>query len=101
MDDLMSRQAAIDAIRMLQTYKLYDGDEMLLVDKADVQTELMMLPSAQPERKKGNWIGIDDDPCETFECDVCGFVFDEWIEGDLYNFCPNCGADMREEANDS
>ena len=49
MDDLISRQAALDAIRMLQTYKLYDGDEMYLVDKADVQTELMMLPSAQPE----------------------------------------------------
>lgn len=49
------------------------------------------------ERKKGNWVGIDDEPCETFECDVCGFVLDDWIEGAFYNFCPNCGADMRGE----
>ncbi len=49
------------------------------------------------EVKHGNWVGIDDDPCETFECDRCGFVLDDWIQGALYNFCPNCGADMREE----
>ena len=45
--DCISRQAALDAIRPLQTYKLFAGDDMILVDKADVQTELMMLPSAQ------------------------------------------------------
>lgn len=56
---------------------------------------------AEPERKKGNWIGIDDDPCETFECDRCGFVLDDWIQGALYNYCPNCGADMREEADNA
>ena len=58
------------------------------------------IPSADVrENIHGHWVGIDDDPCETFECDVCGFVFDEWIGGDLYNFCPNCGADMRGDAN--
>lgn len=64
MDDLISRQAAIDAVRRLQTYKLSEGDDMLLVDKAEVQTELMMLPSAQqwipvteqlPEGKEKHW----------------------------------------------
>ena len=49
MDDLISRQAALEAIRTLQTYKLFSGDDMILIDKAQVQTELMMLPSAQPE----------------------------------------------------
>ena len=47
------------------------------------------------ENVHGNWIGIDDEPCETFECDRCGFVLDDWIQGAFYNFCPNCGADMR------
>ena len=47
-NSLIKRQAAIDAIRPLQTYKLSAGDDMLLVDKAEVQTELMMLPSVQP-----------------------------------------------------
>ena len=49
------------------------------------------------ENVHGNWVGIDDDPCETFECDRCGFVLEDWILGAFYNFCPNCGADMRGE----
>jgi len=52
MDKLISQQAAIDALRKMQTYKLFSGDDMILVDKAEAQTELMMLPSAQPEQTK-------------------------------------------------
>lgn len=47
--DLIARHDAIDTVRHLQTYKLAEGDDMLLVDLADVQTELMMMPSAEPE----------------------------------------------------
>ena len=48
MDDLISRQAALDTLRTMQTYKLSANDDMLLVNKAEAQTELMLLPSAQP-----------------------------------------------------
>ena len=46
MDDTISRQQAIDALRAMQTYKLFAGDDMLLIDQAGAQTELMLLPSA-------------------------------------------------------
>ena len=57
---------------------------------------------------RGKWIqttqpmGWRDEDCA--ECSVCGedFVLDEWAMDEftnLMNFCPNCGADMR-EAND-
>lgn len=49
MNDLIDRRAALEKVRTMQTYKLFMGDDMILVDKADVQTELMMLPSVQPE----------------------------------------------------
>ena len=49
--DLIDRQAALEMVRTMQTYKLFMGDDMILIDKADVQTELMMLPSVQPEHK--------------------------------------------------
>lgn len=56
-------------------------------------TRIDLLPSAQPMRKKGkwNWIGFN------IECSVCGCMpcFDSTEP--LYNFCPNCGADMRGE----
>ena len=51
MNDLISRQAAIDALRKMQTYKLFSGDDMLLIDQAGAQTELMLLPPAQPEQR--------------------------------------------------
>jgi hypothetical protein len=47
--ELISRQAAIDALRAMQTYKLFAGDDMLLIDQAGAQTELMLLPPIQPD----------------------------------------------------
>lgn len=48
---------------------------------------------------RGTWVGIDDFPHEDWECDHCGCVVgntdDPW---NYYHFCPNCGADMREES---
>ena len=49
MDDMISRRAALDALRKMQTYKLFVGDDMTLVDQAAAMTELMMLPPALPE----------------------------------------------------
>jgi len=57
MDDLISRQAALEKVRAMQTYKLFVGDDMILVDKAEVQTRLMMLPTAQPEP---HWIPVSE-----------------------------------------
>lgn len=48
---------------------------------------------------QGTWVGIDDFPHDDWECDHCGCVVentnDPW---NYYHFCPNCGADMREES---
>ena len=58
---------------------------------------------AQPERKRGKWIYSEDEyGVDGYHCDKCGFFvpwdyvhkFINYIED--YNYCPNCGADMRE-----
>lgn len=90
--DLISRRAALEKVRTMQTYKLFEGDDMILVDQADVQTELMALPPAQPMRKKGRWIytgGMEEWWAKEFKCSECG----ESMLGTA-NFCPNCGARM-------
>lgn len=50
---------------------------------------------AQPERKRGKWIDYANSHCE---CSVC---HTEWSyfqnEVECFEFCPNCGADMRED----
>ena len=43
------------------------------------------------EVERGIWIGIDDEPHETWECDRCGMI----VEMEKpYDFCPKCGAKM-------
>ena len=48
------------------------------------------LSSAQPERKKGEWT-------KDGACQFCGFQ--PWYERDIHtlSFCPNCGADLRQQ----
>ena len=96
--DTISRQAALDALRAMQTYKLFAGDDMLLIDQAGAQTELMVLPPAQPERIKGHWIEIALSN-HTYKCSVCGRLLVNITDGKNnvaknYPYC-HCGADMR------
>ena len=106
MDNLISRQAAIDALRAMQTYKLFAGDDMLLIDQAGAQTELMLLPSAQPkllqpwevlvaqavlpQPKRGKWIL---DRSGAYCCSECmepcaGYVMMKPRD----KFCKMCGS---------
>ena len=110
MNDIISRQAAVDALRAMQTYKLFAGGDMLLIDQAGAQTELMLLPSAQTMRKNGKWLPYKyAKPGHEYKfhvCSVCGCC-DEYVSDvprpngtigrleSVRNFCPNCGADMR------
>ena len=96
--DLISRQAALEKVRTMQTYKLFVGDDMILVDKADVQTELMMLPSVQPEPKEGHWIPVTNGR-GGHECNKCHEYAPSYQNSDehLTRFCPYCGTKMKGE----
>ena len=57
-------------------------------------------PSAQPERKKGKWLPDTNNYIEErFVCSVCGrsYKVDTCMGKPMWDFCPGCGADMREE----
>lgn len=115
MDDLISRQAAIRLItgyngvidksvakRLLIQMPSAQPEYTIEMQESDIDeavklvrdARVTILPSAQHERKKGKW--VDD----TY-CDQCGWVhtvepgFIGSVKG--FKFCPNCGADMREE----
>ena len=83
MHDLISRQAAF-----------FNSTD----DRSPKQV-IEALPSAEPERKKGEWI-IDKYKAE-LTCSECKKTFTNFpVIGwkPLWNFCPNCGADMRGES---
>lgn len=95
MSDLISRQAAIDAI-----YKCTDffvGNLPVMIDKADAYKALAEIPSAQPEREKGKWLPDTRAFQIKFVCSVCkeSLNVDTVNLKPKWNFCPNCGADMR------
>jgi len=46
MDDLISRQAAMEEISKQQTYKMFEGEDTLYLDANDVGSVLASLPSA-------------------------------------------------------
>ena len=96
MSDLISRQAAIDALAEADAKK---GWKQLKF--SEMQKCILELPSAEP--KKGKWIKIKnhhygthhDFDYYTIRCSVCGDRPEKaWH---LTAYCPNCGSRMLEE----
>jgi len=90
MSDLISRQAAIDAINRAVT-------------KEAARWSVEELPSAQPTiepRTKGEWIIEGTELNHRLRCSCCSSLA-IWAPYAMSfiapNFCPNCGADMRGE----
>ena len=95
MNDLISRQAAIDA---LEQAKEQYFDRRVIIGK--MQDVVSNLPSAQPERIKGHWVEIASSN-HTYKCSVCGRLLVNITDGKNnvaknYPYC-HCGADMRGE----
>ena len=101
MTDYISREAAY---KTLTEYYHHTTDGMHLA----LKEALSRVPAADVrENKRGKWISVFDDetiipikdgaPQGCCYCSVCG---DLLVASDEYevkgNFCPNCGADMRE-----
>lgn len=84
MDDLISRQAAIDYL----LDDLYDLEDTDCVDKEFIEEGLKRVPSVQPEQKTGEWVyGEFDIP----HCSICGH---DVMPNMVSPYCPNCGAKM-------
>ena len=88
MSDLIDRQAAIDSIN---AYLGLSAVSRTIQNMTSIQEILENLPSAEPERKKGKWLLIDAGYYDYVKCSQCGETL-VWGK----NFCPNCGAEMRE-----
>ena len=89
MDDLISRQQAIDALRNYLVEKRCPDDGTLTCRLIENEV-INKLPSIQPERLKGKW--IHQAKFSRVECDQCGKVFRNTFAPK--NFCPKCGAKM-------
>jgi hypothetical protein len=93
--DLISRQAVIDALdKRFDSVPMEQTTEILMLRK-----DLRELPSAQPERKTGKWIEVNDAYNRiSGRCSVCGWeshLYEDDVVG--MDYCPNCGARLEAE----
>ena len=86
--DLISRATVIRL-----TKEMISAEEYGLMDLLD---EVKKLSSASLT-VKANWVGIDDEPQEDFECSHCGRIVYGITPGYVYKefpYCPGCGSKM-------
>lgn len=59
-------------------------------------------PTIEPERKTGRWMWSSDEYGESWICSECMAEYSDF-EGfkDEAKYCPNCGADMRGEQDET
>ena len=92
-DDLISRQAVLNMKRLFI-------DEDGVMAYAVPTGNILRLPSVQPTRPTGRWINLENTKYkgqvlpfwDRYECSKCG-----GHGKGTFNYCPNCGADMREK----
>ena len=106
-DALYERAANLDAQALEYVGKLIerDGDKpstewriwsAILTERSAFKHDVFDAPTIEPERKTGKWIWDD----EGYHCSECFFhAYGNTLEclDGTYQFCPNCGADMRGE----
>ena len=77
-----------------------------LVQNSKIWQQVKNMPTIEPEQRTGKWIDrevIDKknviEEWQSARCSVCGryHTTPYMYYFDSYNYCPNCGADMRGE----
>lgn len=105
-DDLIKRQDAIDALENHACYGIEELENLCNASVADSEgwlggirdaiREIEAVPSAEPERKKGEWVydGIRG-RFPACKCSICGHYENaDWALLQGANYCPHCGAEM-------
>ncbi len=104
--DYISREAAFKALRKRQcegcpAFPRFCEACKTTGDKQEIKN----IPAADVRPVvRGHYVGdydgyADGAPVyDIWSCSVCGCFFEDWDEKPTYNYCPNCGADMREES---
>ena len=86
--------ALIAAIEQMMKYQ---------IDADDICEMIQNFQTIELERKKGEWIVVDDAYNRiSGKCSVCGWeahMYEDDVVG--MDYCPNCGADMRGGQNEN
>lgn len=96
MDDLISRQAAIDFIKDHSYPVCYDRTSIERgMTLTGIEEALSEIPIVQFEQKLGQWI-----ICSDGYYPYCSQCLNEPQNRVMTKYCPNCGAKMEADEND-
>lgn len=84
----------VDADSLIRTlYIQADNDGFICCGVEDLETLIKtQLTEDVRENVRGEWI---KDENGDITCTNCGCHLEDWVKAIFYNFCPNCGADVR------
>lgn len=95
-NDLISRSKVIEELNYLKHIG-YDNSGVMKLQNMEIQRCISVIEDvpAVEKRPQGEWIEYAFKTCGglgdwDYKCSNC-----EKVYGGKYNFCPNCGADMR------
>lgn len=98
----MTREETIARIKdHMEHHGIGKYPSIMLGEALDLAITALRGPTReQVERMRGKWIHTHSDDnfwTEVWKCSYCGF---EDNNGDCFDFCPNCGAPITDEAVD-
>ena len=105
----MTRDESIEILKTDGCYECYvEADNPFVCNNCGCEIrEAYYMAIEALERKKGRWTKKAEYLDTPTVCTLCGHEYVEYVEGwewedtgDLPNYCPNCGADMRERRED-
>ena len=96
---MATKKRLIDANELIAILeKIADEDESEYFHLDEVTQEIFDAPTVDAAPVvHGRWEPRKDVP-GFVRCSVCHDcnIYDDWPDGKKWNYCPNCGADMRE-----
>lgn len=99
MSDSISRQAVLALFEErsleLQIAKQLPENKVQEYVQSGVNWCINTVKDMPSVENKGEWI-FDDECHEHGHCSKCGYDKVDLVDGKIHNFCPDCGADMRE-----
>lgn len=99
MIDPVDRGAVINELRAcaIEAATLYGTNDALKTAFKESLRGINNLPNVEAERKRGTWEKVKGiEGAYDFRCSACHrFRFHNGEYLRKYNFCPNCGADMK------